>query len=80
MKKKAFTLAEVLMVIGIIGVVATLTLPNLKDSSDEQVNVSKAHYNLFLFSIQMNHLLAIHRKFLQMKVSYLLQGHIFASF
>jgi len=40
--KKAFTLAEVLTVIGIIGVVATLTLPNLKDSSDEQVNVSKA--------------------------------------
>ena len=41
-RKKAFTLAEVLTVIGIIGVVATLTLPNLKDSSDEQVNVSKA--------------------------------------
>ena len=30
--KKAFTMAEVLMVLGIIGVVAAITIPNLKDS------------------------------------------------
>ncbi len=41
-KKSAFTLAEVLMVLGIIGVVATLTLPNLGDSTDQQVNTAKA--------------------------------------
>lgn len=41
-KAIAFTLAEVLMVLGIIGVVATITLPNLGDSTDQQVNVAKA--------------------------------------
>lgn len=40
--KKAFTMAEVLMVLGIIGVVAALTLPNLKDNADEQFYVAKA--------------------------------------
>lgn len=41
-KLKAFTMAEVLMVLGIIGVVAAITIPNLKDSADEQVYVAKA--------------------------------------
>lgn len=41
-KFKAFTMAEVLMVLGIIGVVAAITIPNLKDSADEQVYVAKA--------------------------------------
>lgn len=41
-KKIAFTLAEVLMVLGIIGIVATITLPNLGDSTDQQVNTAKA--------------------------------------
>ncbi|MBR2526503.1 type II secretion system protein [bacterium] len=41
-KNIAFTMAEVLMVIGIIGVVSALTLPNLNNKSDEQVNVAKA--------------------------------------
>lgn len=41
-KTLAFTLAELLMVLGIIGVVATITLPNLGDSADQQVNVAKA--------------------------------------
>ena len=41
-KNIAFTMAEVLMVIGIIGVVSALTLPNLNNKSDERVNVSKA--------------------------------------
>lgn len=40
--KKAFTMAEVLMVLGIIGVVAAITIPNLKDSADEQFYVAKA--------------------------------------
>ncbi len=41
-KLKAFTMAEVLMVLGIIGVVAAITIPNLKDNADEQVYVAKA--------------------------------------
>ncbi len=41
-KNIAFTLAEVLLVIGIIGTVSALTLPNLKNNSDERVNISKA--------------------------------------
>ncbi len=41
-KNVAFTLAEVLMVLGIIGVVATIALPNLGDSADQQLNVAKA--------------------------------------
>lgn len=41
-KKSAFTMAEILLVIGIIGVVASLTLPNLNNNADERVNVSKA--------------------------------------
>lgn len=41
-KLKAFTMAEVLLVLGIIGVVAAITIPNLKDSADEQVYVAKA--------------------------------------
>ena len=38
MKKKnlAFTLAEVLIVIGIIGVVAALTLPNLNHATGDK--------------------------------------------
>ena len=39
-KLKAFTMAEVLLVLGIIGVVAAITIPNLKDSADEQVYVA----------------------------------------
>ncbi len=39
--QKAFTLAEVLVVIGIIGVIATLTLPNLNNSTGDIETVSK---------------------------------------
>ena len=43
MKKKnlAFTLAEVLIVIGIIGVVAALTLPNLNHATGDKERVTK---------------------------------------
>lgn len=45
----AFTLAEVLIVIGIIGVVSALTIPNLNSSTSEKekiVKVQKIHSNL----------------------------------
>ena len=41
-KRKAFTMAELLIVMGLIGVVAALTIPNLKDNADSHVNVAKA--------------------------------------
>lgn len=39
-KKLAFTLAEVLITLGIIGVVAALTIPTLMQNSDDQATVS----------------------------------------
>ena len=39
--KKGFTLAEVLITLGIIGVVCTLTLPSLIEKHQKQVTVSK---------------------------------------
>ena len=41
LKKRAFTLAETLIVMGIIGVVAALTLPNLNSSTGEKEKVAK---------------------------------------
>lgn len=41
MFKKAFTMAEVLIVLAIIGVVALLVLPNLSDSFKEEQNITK---------------------------------------
>ncbi len=40
-KNKAFTLAETLVVMGIIGVVAALTLPNLSASTGNKENVAR---------------------------------------
>ncbi len=40
-RKSAFTLAETLIVMGIIGVVAALTLPNLNSSTGEKEKVAK---------------------------------------
>ena len=37
-KRKAFTLAEVLITLGIIGVVAAMTIPTLMNSTDDQQN------------------------------------------
>lgn len=47
--KKGFTLAEVLLVLVIIGVIAALTIPNLTASSDLAANIAgtkKAHSTL----------------------------------
>lgn len=41
MKKKAFTLAEVLITLGIIGVVAAITMPVLINKYQEIVTVTK---------------------------------------
>ncbi|MBQ9245384.1 type II secretion system protein [bacterium] len=41
MKKSGFTLAEVLITLGIIGVVAALTMPTLVQQSQNRANVSK---------------------------------------
>ena len=41
MKKNAFTLAEVLIVIGIIGIVASVTLPNLSKNTSDADAVAK---------------------------------------
>ncbi|MBP7212304.1 type II secretion system protein [bacterium] len=41
MGKKAFTLAEVLITLGIIGVVAALTIPTLMQKTEERETVSK---------------------------------------
>lgn len=41
MKNKAFTLAEVLITLGIIGIVAAMTLPAITQKIDKQVTVSK---------------------------------------
>ena len=41
MKMRAFTLAETLIVIGIIGVVAALTLPNLNHATGDKERVTK---------------------------------------
>ena len=39
--KAAFTLAETLIVMGVIGVVAALTLPNLNNSTGDKEKVAK---------------------------------------
>ena len=44
--KKAFTLAEVLITLGIIGVVAAMTLPVITQKVDKQVTVSKLKKSL----------------------------------
>lgn len=41
MKKKAFTLAECLITLGIIGIVAAMTLPSLIQKNEERVTVTK---------------------------------------
>ena len=40
MKKHAFSLAEALLALTIVGVIGALTVPSLKNHADEQVFVS----------------------------------------
>jgi len=42
-KKLAFTLAEVLIVLGVIGIVAQMIIPNLVQSTQKQVYVTSLH-------------------------------------
>ena len=51
MKKKAFTLAETLITLGIIGVVAAITIPGLLQRAEEKVVVNKV---LQVYSILTN--------------------------
>lgn len=46
MKKYAFTLAEVLITLGIIGVVAAMTLPTVVNKYREKETVTKLKKNL----------------------------------
>ena len=39
--KKAFTLSEVLITLGVIGIVAAITIPNLMGKYQKQVTVNK---------------------------------------
>ncbi len=50
MKRYAFTLAEVLITLGIIGVVAALTIPTLMQKTDERETVAKVKKNVKIFS------------------------------
>lgn len=43
----AFTLAETLIVMGIIGVVAALTIPNLNSSTADKEKVAKLKKSIF---------------------------------
>lgn len=62
LNKNAFTLAEVLITLGIIGVVAAMTLPSIiqnKQKKDLEVSFKKSYtnfYNAFNKSKIMNHL------------------------
>lgn len=49
-KAKAFTLAEVLITLGIIGIVAALTIPTIINSSDKQEYLSRFKENYSIFS------------------------------
>ena len=49
-RKKAFTLAEVLITLGIIGVVAALTIPTLIQNYQEKAIVTKLKQSMSLFN------------------------------
>ncbi len=54
-KKAAFTLAEVLITLGVIGIVAAMTIPNLVQSYQEKVTVTKLKefYSMLSQVVQM---------------------------
>ena len=53
--KKGFTLAEVLITLGIIGVVAAMTIPSLIQSYKEKATVTavKQSYSIFAQALKM---------------------------
>ncbi|MDR1327709.1 MAG: prepilin-type N-terminal cleavage/methylation domain-containing protein, partial [Heliobacteriaceae bacterium] len=55
MKKYAFTLSEVLITLGIIGVVAALTMPSLITKYEKQVTVTrlKKFYSIHMQTLKM---------------------------
>lgn len=57
MSRKGFTLAETLITLGIIGIVATLTLPTIMSKYREQVTISKV--KKFYSTMQQAHLRSI---------------------
>lgn len=54
-RRTAFTLAEVLITLGIIGVVAALTLPTLMQNYQKQVAINrlKVNYNVMSNAVRM---------------------------
>ena len=64
--KKAFTLAEVLVTLGIIGVVSAMTIPTLMRNHQRQVYVTRLHkvYNIMTegFALQMQETNAVNIK------------------
>ena len=49
-KNKGFTLAEVLITLAIIGIVAAMTIPTLISDYQDRVNVTKMKKNVFYFN------------------------------
>ena len=54
-RKAAFTLAEVLITLGIIGIVAVLTLPNIIANYEKKVTVNRLKAAYSIFSQAVNH-------------------------
>ena len=52
-RKAAFTLAEVLITLGVIGVVAALTLPAFINNYEKHVTLTRLKYSYNIFSIHI---------------------------
>lgn len=63
MKKKAFTLAEVLIVLALIGFLCTLTLPTLLQTKDSTKYIEKAEKNHEILQIALNEVSAMNNNY-----------------